>query len=69
MKTIIMATPMNSLNRDMKNKNFLENKINPTPSRRCPKCGGRIMNVFGVDLCQSCDYKKDLYSNNKKQSL
>ncbi len=39
----------------------IENKINPFPKEKCPKCGGNIMIVFGVAICDSCNYRQDLY--------
>ena len=40
-------------------------KINPFPKGKCPKCGGNIMNVFGIIICKDCEYKKDLYDKTR----
>lgn len=36
--------------------------IDPTKKSVCPKCGAEDINVvFGVAVCSSCDFRKDLY--------
>lgn len=37
-------------------------KINPTPKEKCPSCGGIIMVIMGIVVCEDCNYRKDLYS-------